>query len=124
MRRPERGRELLSAFGLDGKVVGISDKELSGLDILINASTMGMGDAGGGALALENLGDGTRRPLVFDMVYYPLETGLICAARKQGHAVIGGLDMLVGQAASAFEHLFGHTPPRECADELRALLTA
>ena len=39
---------------------------------------------------------------------------------------VDGLDMLIGQAALAFELFFGVAPPRDEAsdDELRALLTA
>lgn len=121
VRRPDRGQALLTAFGLKGKVIPISDQDFSGLDILINASTMGMGEADDSRLMLDELAD---RAVLFDMVYSPLETGLIRAARKQGCAVIGGLEMLVGQAASAFYHFFGQPAPRDCDPELRALLTA
>ncbi len=124
VRRPESGAKLLDDFGLHGQVVPIEDAALAGLDILINASTMGMGDSGDGRLALAGLGGGGSQPVVFDMVYAPLETGLIRAARKQEYAVIDGLDMLVAQASGAFFHLFGARSPRDCDNELRALLTA
>ena len=120
-RRQDRGQALLDAFGLDGNVVQISDQNFAELDILINASTMGMGDSQDSPLALDRLND---RALLFDMVYSPLETGLIRAGLQQGLTVIGGLQMLVGQASSAFYHFFGERPPREHDAELRALLTA
>jgi shikimate dehydrogenase len=121
VRRPERGQTLLTAFGLDGNVVQISDQDFSGLDILINASTMGMGETADSPLLLDQLAE---RALLFDMVYSPVETGLIRNARRQGLAVIGGLEMLVGQAASAFHHFFGQPAPRQHDAELRALLTS
>lgn len=126
VRKPERGEELLRLFGLEGKgkVIEISDQKLSGVDILLNASTMGMGDVSDSPLTLAALGNGSTQPLVFDMVYSPHETGLIRAAKKQGHAVIYGLDMLIAQASGAFTHLFGERPPRDTFSELRALLIA
>ena len=124
VRNPERGEALQRSFDLAGSAVAITDEALAGLDIVINASTMGMGEQGDSALTLSSLGDGSSQPLLFEMVYFPLETGLIRAARKQGHAVIDGLDMLVTQASGAFAHLFGQSPPRGDDAELRALLMA
>ena len=39
-----------------------------------------------------------------------------------GLDTVDGLDMLIGQAAFAFELFFGQAPPADCEDELRALL--
>ena len=61
---------------------------------------------------------------VFDMVYVPLETELLRAARAEGKVAIDGLAMLIGQAAAAFEKFFGQPAPREHDAELRSLLTA
>jgi shikimate dehydrogenase len=120
VRRPDRGQALLTAFGLEGTIIPIADQHFSGLDIVINASTMGMGEIEDSALKLDQLAD---RAVLFDMVYSPLETGLIRAAREQGLAVIGGLEMLIEQAASAFYHFFGQAAPRKFDTELSALLT-
>lgn len=48
---------------------------------------------------------------VFDMVYNPMETHLLRAARARGHCGIAGLDMFVGQAARQFELWTGQTAP-------------
>ena len=69
------------------------------------------------------LSDAAQRK-VYDAVYAPLETGLLKAARARGLETVDGLEMLVGQAALAFELFFGAEPPRDRDDELRALLTA
>lgn len=61
---------------------------------------------------------------VFDAVYVPLETSLLAAARSCGLPVIDGLQMLIGQAATAFEAFFGVAAPRRFDVELRALLAA
>jgi len=59
---------------------------------------------------------------VFDAVYAPLETSLLRAAQARGLPIIDGLTMLVGQAASAFEIMFGALAPREHDAELRQRL--
>lgn len=92
-------------------------------DMVINASPLGMaGQAAWPTDALANLcrleGGGT----VFDMVYAPLETPLLAAARARGLRTIDGLSMLIGQAAAAFELFFGTPAPREHDAELRVLL--
>ncbi|MBL0921159.1 MAG: hypothetical protein IBJ10_03410 [Phycisphaerales bacterium] len=46
------------------------------------------------------------------------------AARERGLETVDGLEMLIGQAALAFEIFFGAAPPRDRDDELRAMLTA
>jgi shikimate dehydrogenase len=88
--------------------------------ILINATSMGMN--GQNPVPVE-LAAYWRDTIVFDMVYAPLETALLAAARRQGMRTIDGLEMLVGQAAQAFERFFGIAPPRDRDAELRALLT-
>src|SRR3546814_2017021 len=62
--------------------------------------------------------------VVYDIVYAPLETGLLADAHARGLDTVDGLEMLVAQAALAFEIFFGAEPPRERDDELRALLTS
>jgi shikimate dehydrogenase len=62
--------------------------------------------------------------IVFDMVYDPLETDLLRQARACGLIAIDGLDMLVAQAAAAFELFFCEAAPRQHDAELRELLTA
>jgi shikimate dehydrogenase len=59
---------------------------------------------------------------VADIVYVPLETGLLAAARARGHAAIDGLGMLLHQAVPGFRRWFGVTP--QVTPELRALIEA
>ena len=61
--------------------------------------------------------------VVYDLVYAPLETPLLREARARGLSTLDGLQMLVGQAALAFEMFFMEKPPREHDAELRELLT-
>ena len=89
------------------------------LDLVVNATPLGM--TGQSPLEL----DFSHVPpdaIIYDLVYAPLETPLLAEARSRGHRTIDGLEMLVGQAAIAFERLFGRPAPREHDAELRALL--
>lgn len=109
---------LLAHFGLKGRVQSI-DARLPHADLLINASPLGM--TGQDPLLLD-LASLPAHALVYDLVYAPLETALLKAARARGLDSVDGLDMLIGQAALAFELFFGKSPPVNCEDELRARL--
>ena len=61
-------------------------------------------------------------PLVADLVYVPLETPLLAAARRRGLQTADGLGMLLHQAVRGFELWFGRRP--EVTPELRALVEA
>lgn len=93
--------------------------------LVINATQLGMtGQDAMPGFVLDELAGLAPNARVFDMVYAPLETGLLAAARGRGLAVSDGLSMLIGQAATAFERFFGQPPPRDRDAELRRLLTA
>src|SRR3546814_4143960 len=62
--------------------------------------------------------------IVYDIVYAPLETALLTEANGRGLRTLDGLNMLIGQAAKAFQLFFGAEAPREHDFELRALLAA
>ncbi|WP_353216288.1 shikimate dehydrogenase [Sandarakinorhabdus sp.] len=96
---------------------GATDQRYS--HVIINASPMGMAGYPEVPIKLEDYYPDT---IVFDMVYAPLDTALLQAARARALATIDGLQMLVGQAAQAFEIFFGTKPPRQHDDELRRLL--
>lgn len=89
--------------------------------ILINATPMGMRGQPEVPVDLSLYHPDT---IVFDMVYDPLETGLIRQAREQKMRTIDGLTMLIEQAALSFERFFGAAPPREHDASLRSLVLA
>lgn len=111
---------LLSSFGVKGDALPIG-APLPPADLLVNASPLGMD--GQPALDL-NLDPLPEHAVVYDIVYAPLETPLLAQARDRELDTVDGLEMLVGQAALAFELFFGAEPPRDRDEELRALLTA
>ena len=60
--------------------------------------------------------------IVCDLVYVPLETELLAAARARGLVAVDGLGMLLHQAVPGFERWFGVRP--EVTEELRSIVAA
>lgn len=119
-RSPLKAMGLLATFGLKGDVVPLGSP-IPPVALLVNASSLGMSGQPPLAVDLSALPDDA---VVYDAVYAPLETDLLKAARARGLETVDGLEMLIGQAALAFELFFGQAPPRGKDAELRALLTA
>lgn len=115
-----KGSMLLAAFGLKGKALPL-DAKLPGAVLLVNTSPLGM--TGQPPLSID-LSPLPADAIVYDIVYAPLVTDLIAQAEDRGLATIDGLEMLVGQAALAFELLFGAAPPRDQDEQLREILLA
>ncbi len=120
-RTPSRAAEMAASMGIRADVFAMEDiaQALRGARLLINATSMGM--AGQPVLApdLSGLAPGA---IVFDMVYVPLETPLLNAAKAAGFRTTDGLSMLIGQARPAFEAFFGAPPPADV--DVRALMEA
>jgi shikimate dehydrogenase len=87
--------------------------------LLVNATSQGM--YGQAALDLD-LSPLPRDAWVSDLVYVPLETPLLAAARARGNKTVGGLGMLLNQARPAFQSWFGVMP--EITDALRTKVLA
>jgi shikimate dehydrogenase len=88
-------------------------------DLLVNTTSLGM--KGQPPLALDLAG---AKPglIVDDLVYVPLETGLLAAARGRGLRIVDGLGMLLHQAVPGFERWFGVRP--QVTPALRELIVA
>ncbi len=80
---------------------------LAGAALLVNATSLGM--AGQPPLDLD-LAALPVSAVVNDIVYAPLETPLLAAARRRGNAVVDGLGMLLHQARPGFAAWFGAEP--------------
>jgi shikimate dehydrogenase len=80
---------------------------LSQAALLINTTTLGM--LGKPPLSID-LAPLPTDAVVADIVYAPLETPLLAAARRRGHRVVDGLGMLLYQAVPGFEAWFGRRP--------------
>ncbi len=87
--------------------------------LLVNTTSLGMR----GQPALEiDVGALPASAVVSDLVYVPLETPLLAAARARGLKRADGLGMLLHQAVRGFELWFGQHP--QVTAELRALVEA
>jgi shikimate dehydrogenase len=93
-------------------------KGFAGVRLLVNTTSLGMTGKPRLELSLEGLPE---EAAVADIVYNPLETELLRAARARGHHVVDGLGMLMHQAVPAFASWFGVTP--KVTADLRARLT-
>lgn len=128
-RRPERahrfledlasitGKTQVEALALDGpRLAGF----LRAATVVINATSVGLRSE-----ELPADPSPIQPPvLVVDVIYNPTETAFLRAARQHGAQVLGGLGMLVHQAAAAFEEWTGVAAPisdmRRAADEALA----
>lgn len=80
---------------------------LEGAALLVNTTTLGMKGQAPLDLPLDAL---PRKAVVNDIVYVPLTTPLLAAARARGNPVVDGLGMLLHQARPGFEAWFGARP--------------
>jgi shikimate dehydrogenase len=91
---------------------GLHRLQLEHIDLLVNATSVGMHPATDQSPWPEPL------PLpshwtVYDLVYNPLETRLLARAHSAGARPIGGLEMLIHQGALAFQLWTGEPAPLE-----------
>ncbi|MBS3649765.1 shikimate dehydrogenase [Pseudaminobacter sp. 19-2017] len=120
-RTVERAEALAREFGpiVSAHPLDHANDRVSDASLLVNTTSAGM--HGQPELDL----DLTRLPadaLVTDIVYVPLETPLLAAARRAGLKTVDGLGMLLHQAVPGFERWFGRRP--EVTAELRDLIVA
>jgi shikimate dehydrogenase len=118
-RTMARAQDLAAHFG-----EGVSASSPDGLphllgraDLLVNTTSLGM--AGKPPLDLD-LSPLNPSAIVYDIVYVPLETEFLRAAKQRGHRTVDGLGMLLHQAVPGFARWFGVTP--SVTSELKALV--
>jgi 3-dehydroquinate dehydratase/shikimate dehydrogenase len=105
-RSAEATRHLADLFGV--RPAAWEDRTRGSGEVLINATSVGLWpDDKHSPMLPESL---SRRRLVFDVIYNPLETWLLRDAREAGAATLGGLDMFVRQAAVQFALWTGRSP--------------
>ncbi|MFT4130092.1 shikimate dehydrogenase [Labrys sp. (in: a-proteobacteria)] len=120
-RTLERAEALARHFGTKVTALAWDQAEtaLAEADLLVNTTSLGMKGQPPLDLDLSRL---PKSALVTDIVYVPLETPLLAAARQLGLATVDGLGMLLHQAVPGFERWFGARP--EVTPQLRALVLA
>lgn len=109
-RAAERAEELAARYPqapVEAITAGQAPERIAAADGVVNATPMGMHHHPGAPFDLELL-----RPThwVADVVYLPMDTPLVRAARALGCAVLDGGHMAVGQAVDAFALITGATP--------------
>jgi shikimate dehydrogenase len=117
-RSMHRARQLAELFGSRATAIEeVDGARLLEASAMINATPMGLhGDFPPPLALLEGLGGAA---VVMDMVYRPLDTRFLSAARALGLRTVDGLQMLIGQAIPSFEAFFGRPPP---AIDIRSLV--
>jgi len=101
---------LVASYGADR--VGLTDDPAAtaaGADGIVNATPVGMAKFPGMPIAADVL---QPHHWVSEIIYFPLETALLKAARARGCRTLSGQGMAVGQAADAFAIFTGRTPDR------------
>lgn len=120
-RTRDRAEELAAHFGARVEVVDWSAREaaIDGAATIVNATSLGM--LGKPPLDLR-LDAAPSAALVTDMIYNPLVTPLLAAARARGMPTVDGLGMLLHQARPGFRAWFGQDP--QVTEALRAACLA
>ena len=116
-RTPEIAQKLARQAG--AKTIKKEVVAKTPFDVIVNATPVGMaGNKSPQILEAKDL----NTKLVFDLVYNPIETPLIAAARSKGIPVVAGVEMFVQQGARQFEIWTGKPAPEE--EMLRVVLHA
>ena len=118
-RTPERAERLASELGAAVARLDPASGEwpAASFDLLVNATTVGMGTPRGSAAGLKSLPfradslDETHQ--LVDLAYGPAETELARTARAHGAKVVDGLEVLVRQGAASLRIWTGLDPPIE-----------
>jgi shikimate dehydrogenase len=105
-RTRSRAEALAAAFDSRIEVIDWDDRSsaLAGAGLLTNTTSLGMTKQPPLEIALDDMPDDG---VVYDIVYVPLETDLLAAARVRNLASVDGLGMLLHQARPGFHRWFG-----------------
>jgi shikimate dehydrogenase len=108
-RTLDKAEAMAAEFGAPVKSVPWEQRHaaLDGAALLVNTTSQGMHGQAPLELDLSAL---SAHALVSDIIYVPLETPLLQAAKARGNPTVGGLGMLLNQARPAFEAWFGVLP--------------
>jgi len=114
-----RAQEIAVQFGSPIKALPWEQRHdaLEGAAMVVNTTSMGMVGQPALDIRLDKLG---KSALAADIVYIPLETPFLAAARKRGNRTMNGLGMLLNQGRPAWKAWFGIEP--EVTPELRAMV--
>ncbi len=107
-RDAARGSEVAAQF--DAETAPLSGASFESFDVVVNTTPLGTrGEREGDTAAIAAQLRGAR--LAYDLVYNPRETRFLKEAAEAGCETVGGLSMLVAQAAEQFKLWTGAEPP-------------
>lgn len=118
-RSAEKAARLAYAFSASCISWSGRSQALAGADLLVNATSLGMTGEPPLEISLEALPE---TAIVADIVYRPLETRLLAAARARGLRAADGLSMLMHQAVAGYRAWLGNRA--EVDTDLRCRLEA
>lgn len=108
-RTPERADAVAAALGGPIRVLPWAERHdaLAGVAMVVNVTSQGMVGLPALDLRLDAL---PRTALATDIIYTPLETPFLAAARARGNPTLNGLGMLLHQGPPAWKLWFGIEP--------------
>ena len=118
-RSLDRARAVAGEFGGPIKALSWEQRNdaLEGAAMVVNTTSCGMVGQPALDIRLDKL---PKTALAADIIYIPLETPFLAAARRRGNRTINGLGMLLNQGRPAWKAWFGIEP--EVTPELRSMV--
>ncbi|MEM6783385.1 MAG: shikimate dehydrogenase [Bacteroidota bacterium] len=101
-------RRLLAVLSNDDASAAVQ-----GATLLVNATPLGMHGAYEAETPWPHAADFHAGQIAYDLVYTPAETRFLREAAARGATPLGGMAMLIGQAAEAFRLWTGRTMPED-----------
>lgn len=106
-RTAQKAKELAEEFGAESMPLQTALDDLRPFDVVINTSAAGMGNSPPLPVQFDTA---RAEAIIADIVYAPLETPFLRAAKEKGLQTVDGLGMLLHQAAPGFHTWFGQMP--------------
>lgn len=106
----QRAEELATATGSASITMKDAEESLGDFSIIIQTTSVGLSEDEALPLSLDSIQPGA---LVADIIYTPLETPFLKAAKEKNCVILNGVGMFVYQGAIAFEKWTGISPDTE-----------